>query len=232
MTRAQIYTLLTDPNGLLSGVQIDETIFENLLDIVQMQVEGVRPWVWIRDSDATQTASPGDTFTTQKTLAATFSTWYEESALRLVDVNNNELTLLEVPYADRFKYRNTSGRFAVDYPNSKFYLLGTITQSYTIYQNFIKVPTLVSSDASASWVFPVRFHKILALMVAVLWRKGIDYDVFNNVLGDNQASQAKMMLDIMTRWDSELQANMQRGKDPFDSNSIGSGSTNGGAIAM
>lgn len=229
MTRAEIYTMLTSTNGLLSGILLDETIFENLLDIAQMQYEGMRPWVFLRSEDVTQTASPSDTFTSAKILASTFARWYEESSLQLLDASNNAFNLYEIPFSQRYIYQKQLGRFCVDYPNNNFYLMGTPTQSYTIKQSFIKVPTLVSSAATASWIFPARFHKILALMVAVMWRKGIDYDIFNAVQADAQAQQALGMYDVMSRWDSELQANMQRGKDPFNSSTIG-GFPSGGFV--
>jgi uncharacterized protein with GYD domain len=120
----------------------------------------------------------------------------------------------------------------VDYPNNNIYLLGIITQAYTIRQNYIKIPTLVSSADSASWVFPARFHKVLGLMVAVYWKLGVDYDLVSNAQANNQAAQYNALLDIMTRWDSNLQANMQRGIDPFNSNTIGSGSQSGGNVII
>jgi hypothetical protein len=230
MTRAEIYTLLTSTSGLLAGIQLDETIFENLLDIAQMQVEGMRPWIFLRSEDTTQTASPSDTFSTPKTLAASFSEWCEESPIELIDASNNAFFLTEVPFSERYKYRTSTGRFCVDYPNSLFYLLGNLTDAYTIKQSFIKLSTLVSSASTAQWIFPARFHKLLALTVAALWRHGVDYDIFNAAMADQQVKQAQQMLDIMTRWDSNLQYNMQRGKDPFNSNTIG-GFPSGGSVS-
>jgi len=230
MTRAQLYIFVT---SLLGGIEIDETIFYNFLDIAQMQLEGVRPWVKIRGYSSGLTASVGTTFNTSFALATDFNQWYdEEASIQLIDSNNSPLFFVEVPYDRRFQYRNANGRFAVDYSTNLFYIFGTITQSYTILQSYIKVPDLVSADATNSWVFPVRFHPMLGLLVAAFWRHGVDYDVFNNPMADKQIGQALAMLDVMKTWDSNLQASMQRGKDPFDSNSIGPGSANGGFVSM
>ena len=229
MTRDDLYTLTT---SLTSGVAIDTSLFDTFLDVAQMQLEGLRPWVILRTSNVSQSASPADTYQTAKTLATDFKEWWDEAPMQLLDVNNNPSYLWEVPFADRYLYQKTGQKFCVDYPNNVFYLLGNITQNYTILQNYIKIPTLVSSSASATWVFPERFHKILALMVAIFWRKGVDYDIFNQTLAGNQEQQVAAILDIMTRWDSNLQYSMQRGKDPFNAFSIGQGNTNGGNITF
>ena len=227
MTYQEIYDFTTK---LCSDQIIDTDSFNSFLDVAQMLVEDLRPWVLLHTEDATQSASPSDSFTTAKNLATDFKEWYSESPLQLVDANYGEIYLTEVPLADRFKYRQSGGRFCVDYKTGKFYILGTLTSAYTIHQNYINLPSLVS--AGNTWVFPERFHKILALTVASLWRHGIDYDIFNAVLADKQVQQAQAMIDLMTRWDSRLQQNMQRGKDFFDNNSIGQGSINGGVVSM
>lgn len=226
MTRADTYVFLT---SLLGGNQIDVDLFNTLLDIAQLNVEGLRPWVYTRAQDATQTISSGNLFTTAKTLASDFLSWYGESPLQLVDSNNNPTPLVEVPYAQRFQYKDGVGTFAVDYPNSNIYIMGTFSSAYTIYQNYNKITTLVSAAAGNSWVFPVRFHKILGLLVAVYWKLGVDYDIINNAQGNAQAEQAKSMIDIMTRWDSNLQKNMQVGIDPF-SRGVGNQSPTSGRL--
>lgn len=227
MTRSELYTLTTE---LTSGIEVPTTLFDQLLDIAQSQIEDIRPWVILRSEDYSQTCDSSNSFTTPKDLASDFKEFCEESPLKLINGEYNVMGLVEVPFSERFKYRSVSGKFCVDYQNSKFYLLGTISGSYTIYQNYIKIPLLVSDDNV--WVFPERFHKILAYMVAIYWRKGIDYDMFNQTLADNQSQVVRGIVDIMTRWDSNLQYSMQRGKDPFGYDTIGSGSTSGGQIQM
>lgn len=224
MQKSALYTFVT---SLLNEIQIDTTLFSTFLDVAQMRVEGIRPWVILRGQDNTQTASQGDTFLTSKNLATDFREWYDESPIQLVDSNNNPIGLVEVPFADRFQYRSSGGRFCVDYPNNKIYLLGNLTQSYTIYQNYIKVSTLVSTSDTTSWVFPERFHKILGLMIAEMWKNGIDYDVFTNSQATQQAGQAKAILDEMVRWDMRLQQNMTRGLDPFNQGTFNANNAGG-----
>ncbi len=212
MDRTGIYTFLT---SLLNEIEIDETLFESFLDVAQMRVEDLRPWVYLRAEDKTQTVPAGTSFTTQFTLPATFKEFYSETPLYLLDSNNNPLPLSEVPYGERYQYRNTNGKFCVDYSTGKIYLLGSFNQSYTLLITFIKVATLISAAAANLWVFPTRFSKILGLMIAEMWKKGIDYDVFSDAQASQQGQQAMAIFDLMTRWDSRLQQSMTRGIDPF-----------------
>jgi hypothetical protein len=227
MTKNELYILTTQ---LTSGIEIDLTVFDQFLDIAQSQIEDIRPWVILRGFDSSQTADSSNSFTTPKDLAVDFKEYCEESPIQLIDASNNVMGLNEIPFSDRFRYSTYAGKFCVDYANSNFYLTGTIPGAYAIYQNYIKIPALVSSGSE--WVFPERFHKILAFMVAIYWRKGIDYDMFNQTLADNQGAVVRGIVDTMTRWDSNLQYSMQRGKDPFNSNTIGQGSTSGGQVQM
>jgi len=229
MTREKLYDFVT---SLCGGEEIDITLFNTFLDVAQMRIEGLRPWVWLRATDSSQTVSPADNYTTAKDLGDNFFEWYEEAPLQLIDVNGNPSYLTEVPFSQRFQYQKMGGKFCVDYPNNNIYILGTITQAYTLYQNYIKNSELVSGDDNNEWIFPEKFHKILGLLLAIFWRKGVDYDVFNQTQADNQEQQVLAIYDVMSRWDSNLQANMQRGKDPFDNFSIGSGSQNGGFVTM
>lgn len=225
MTKSEIYTFVT---SLLNEIQIDVTLFTSLLDNAQMRIEGMRPWVILRGSDVSQTANVGDDFTTSKTLAADFREWYDEAPIQLISAQNTSLPLVEVPYADRYVYKSSGGRFCVDYANNRFYLLTTVQQPYTILQNYIKLSTLVSSADSATWVFPERFHKILGLMVAEMWKNGIDYDVISNSQATQQSAQAAAILNEMTRWDSRLQLNMTRGIDQSQNlNTFNTGLMNG-----
>jgi len=228
MTKSQLYQFVTSLTG---GVEIETTAFDLFLEIAQMRIEGLRPWVILRTSDTSQTVSPAEPLSVSYNFPTDFAEFYdEEESCQLVDSNGNPITLKEIPYAQRFRYKNANGRFCVDYANNKIYILGNINGTFTLNINYIGISTLVSIDDNNMWIFPPRFHKILGLMIAIMWRKGIDYDVFNQPLADNQEMQVREIYDIMTRWDSNLQYSMQRGKDFSSTNSIGAGSQSGGQV--
>ena len=131
--------------------------------------------------------------------------------------------------SQKFTYKDAGSKFYCDYSQSKFYLCGTITQSYTIHQFYIKKSTLVSAASSNIWTFPTEFHKLLALKIAIYW-KGIDYDMINNQNLQVLNAQYQMLYDQLTRWDSDLQE--QTGIDPFSGASGGAwiGNSDGGII--
>ena len=200
-----------------------------------MQVEGVRPWVLLRTEDASQTVPIGTTYTTSFTLPTGFLSFWGDNPLILTDSSNQPTYLAEVPYADRFLYQTTLGLFAVDYTNSLIYLMGSMPTAFTLHTNYIKVSTLVSAASTNTWVFPVRFHKILGFYIAVMWKLGVDYDIINNAQGNEQAKAAALILDVMTRWDSNLVNSMQKGKQfvgpSFNSGLISPNGSSGGFVA-
>lgn len=217
MTKAELYTLTTN---LCGGFEMDMTLFEQFLDIAQMKIEGMRNWVILKNEDASQSIAPGESFTSAKNLPTGFLNWADDdSPIQLIDANGNPLGYREVPLSKKYFYKQYGGVFFVDYILNKLYICGTITQGYTIHQYFIKESPLVS--AGNTWVFPERFQKILAFYAAIYWKLGVDYDVVSNTQGNNNASVANAIYDIMTNWDARLQEAQTRGLDPFNSDQPG-----------
>jgi hypothetical protein len=234
MKNSDLFIFLT---SLLNEIKIDATLFATFLDVAQMRVEDIRPWVVLRSEDKTQTVPAGTTYTTPFNFPAA-NDWKEfysadpvsDSQMFLLDSNNNQMGLKEVPFSSRFQFQNTFGKFCVDYVNSKIYLLGikSYGQSFTLQIPYIKTATLISSAPTATWALPTRYSKILSLQIAEMWKNGIDYDVFSDAQATKQGQQAMAILDLMTRWDSRLQLNMTKGLDPFG-NEIGANNTLNGS---
>lgn len=213
-TRADLYTFLT---SLLNDIQIDETLFETLLDACQTEVESIRPWVLLRAEDSSQQATSSTTFQSSFLLPADFKEWYGRTPIMLVDSDYNPIPISEVPFKDRFQYQKSGARFCVDYPNNKLYILGTLEKTYTIYMSYIKNATLISSSATQTWVSGWKnYTKLLALMMAEKWKNGIDYDVFSDAQANQQGKQAQALLQSMIVNDNRLQKGMQNAVDPFD----------------
>lgn len=209
MTKSELYTLTTSLNG---GYEIDNALFESFLDIAQMRIEGLRPWVILRTEDSSESVGSGDTYLTPKTIPSGFLNWGDDNfPIVILDSNNNPTYLREIPMSRKLEYKDSEGVFYCDYSTNKLYLTGKAVG--TIYKYYCKESPLVSG--SLDWAFPSRFHKILAFYVSVMWKLGIDYDVISNSQGNSNAGIALSILDIMTMWDTKLQESMTRGTDPF-----------------
>lgn len=217
MTRNDLYQFVSD---LLDGYNMSASLFDSFLDIAQATVEGQQPWRFLLNEDATQTWNPGDTFQTVKKIPSSFLNFESETPMVAADVNNNIIPLKEIPFAERFRYKDLVGKFCVDYITGNLYICGNPVQSYTLHQYFIKESPLVSYSTSGNypnaWIFPERFHKILALYVAIYFKLGPDYDIISNSQGNQFAAMAGTLLDLMTKWDARMQVSQTRGFDPFD----------------
>lgn len=224
MNFTALYTFVT---SLLFGYQMDVTLFQTFLDSSQQEVEGMasRPWVVLRATDNSQTCGPATNFQTAFNLgsvAAPFLKFYGYQPIVLVDINNNPYVLREIPFAQRFQYQSIFGTFCVDYKNKKFYIMGTIQQSFTINQNYIYRSPRFLEDGSNTWVFDQYdgdASKILGFMIALKW-KGIDYDIINLQNATQLGAQASGILNRLSALDFDWQVNMTVGVDPFGSGSV------------
>ncbi len=218
LTKQDIYNFVT---SLLNGSTVEQSLFDSLLDQAQFFVEGRKQWVALRKTDNSQTISPADTFLTPKDLPSDFKEWYSGGSqfipVILSDASyTRRVPYFEIPEGMKLMYKDMSQRFYCDYVNNKIYFCGPVSEAYTIFQQYIYQPTLISSGDSQTWVTPFqKFTRILGLLIAVYWKLGVDYDVISNAQANNQAAQAKEMLDIMDAWDLRLQQSMQAGLDPF-----------------
>lgn len=200
MTRSELYTFFVQLNG---DEQIDDTLFQAYLDIAQAYFEGIRPWMTLRKADSSETVTAGNTVDTAFDLPDDFNRWYDERrSIGLWDGTGLSY-VLQVPYALARVERGI--RFFVNYVTNTFGFSGTFPRSYSVYQFYIYTPPLVSATADSSWVFPVRFHKYLALAAAVFYKLGTDYDLVNNAQADQNAAMAKQLIDTAERWDDDLQ---------------------------
>lgn len=226
MDWTHLYSFVT---SLLFNYQMDVTLFQTYLDSAQAQIEGMRPWMILRANDASQTCGPSTTWQTQFNLGSTaqpflkFFQTVTTPAVSLVDSNNNPYPLREVPYAQRYSYQTVQGVFCVDYVNKKLYIMGNLTQSYTIVQNYIYRPAKYDPTLENTWIFDnydSTASQALGLLIALKW-KGIDYDLINLQNATQLGNAANVIIDRLTAWDADLQANAQSGVDPFGTGTVG-----------
>lgn len=210
MTGTELQTLFTSIN---LGYTIDDNLFYSLLSTVQAKIEAKREWNILKKQDNSETSLTSDTFQTQKTIPVDFLFWQSEDPIVLVDNNNPSdfVTYKEVPFAKRFLYQYQVYRFFCDYAAGKLYFGGNTDRTYTIYKNYIyQAPAITPAT---SWVFPDKFHPILAYGVAALHKLGVDFDDINKFSGDDNAKTFNELLKLMDSWDSRLSVGMMEGVD-------------------
>lgn len=206
---SDLYDLTTK---IMLGVSIDVTLFYQLLSQAQARIETMREWAILKKSDISQVANASDSFLTPKTLAPDFNFWQTEDPLILYRANSPQdfLQYQEVPFANRYFYQSDPWKYAVDYANFQFYLLGqALPSQYIIQQNYIYKPADVAQNTS--WVFPNHFHPVLAYEVGVMYELGTDYDDLKQATGGEKVKIRDSILEQMINWDARLQTQSLNG---------------------
>lgn len=225
MTKEQLQTFVT---SLLDGYEIEESLFDTLLNIAQAYWESRRPWMILRSEDTSQTIGTSNTYLTEKSLPADFRKWYTRFPIVLADENGNARQFLrEVPLNTKLAHKSNNTKFYCNYATKKFYVCGTPSQASTAHIYYIRKAPLVSEGNE--WEFDEEFHPLLGLSIAVYWKLGVDYDIINNAQGESNAALAAQMFSAMTEWDGDLQESSIQGQD-YGSDSSWSGNASGGVL--
>lgn len=212
---------------LTSSQEITDALFDSYCDTSQAYLEQMRPWMFIRGEDSSQTISGSLTLATRIPLPTNFRRWYDaKRSIQLIATlgpnSYDNLTLLEIPIAARFQSQFDSNKSFMDYAEMKFGITGTLTKTYTIYQFFIKImPLLSATDSEGNytttfWV-PDYYQNIVAYLNASFWQMGADYDVLSNPKGNKHAAIAASIINAMCGWDDDLAHNAQAGLNTFGS---------------
>lgn len=210
MKGSELQTLFTSIN---LGYTIDDSLFYSLLATVQAKIESKKEWNILKKQDNSEISLTSDTFQTPKLIPDDFLFWQSEDPIVLVQYENvsNFITYKEVPFAKRFLYQYQVYRFFCDYSANKLYLSGNTDTTYIIYKNYIYQAPAITADTS--WIFPAKFHPILAYGVAALHKLGIDFDDINKASGDDNARTFIELFRLMESWDARLTTGMMEGVD-------------------
>ncbi len=205
MNGLQLIQLLSK---ILGGENISQTYALQLFNITKDIIEDKRPWKKLSVENHALTVTGSNTYKNPFPLTDDFRRYLGESTLAqgsivLFDGNNNIQVLTEVPIENILFYKDTFGRFAVDYANDVFYITGVVPGTFNIYQYYIRTTDEIT--LTTKWQnFPKRYHPILAFDAACRWRLGTDYDDVNARNADDNGKVVNMMLDAMSSWDAEL----------------------------
>ncbi len=236
MNRNDLYNLV---NGIVYDT-VNSEVFDALLDTAQEYIEGQRPWMWLRKSDATQTVVGGSNIFTKYLLPTDFFKWYEDFPIKLAPPSNPQAVypLREVPIASQLIEQFNPWKFFCDYSKGELHLCGAQIAGLTIYQYYLYTPPLISANSVVggsvvypnSWVFPEKYHKILAWIIASFYKNGVDYDPLNAQQSVGDMNIMMRMYDSMKKWDDELQNGSITGLDsplPASPSMPGYGNPNG-----
>lgn len=178
---------------------IDEDRAYELMELSKNKVETELKLEILKDMDETQTANPGDTYLSMKTL--------NTEARQLLKLTVGLIPYIPVPFMNRENFRNAARRYYIDWKNKQFALCGTIASTQTIRQYFLTKTTRITSsnaDDATTIVWPDEFKPLLAFMMAGIYQGNIDPDDIAVRQSVQQFVQGQMLLDAMIAWDQDI----------------------------
>lgn len=177
----------------LADDALDETTEYFLLNEVKDDLECDEEWKILKTLDETQSANPGDTYLTMKTLPADFGLPSQDG----IYVGTDVLPYIEVPFEDRIRWQFASHRYYIDEGSGTYAICGSPNPGGTIHFFYQKTSATLAKDGAA-WIFPARFHPILPMLMV---RKFFAID---------QPDKARAWDDRWTTWITEKQSIMRR----------------------
>lgn len=98
--------------------------------------------------------------------------------------------------------KDTGGYYYIKHATNEIAFTGEADQTYTIYLGYIGFSDPITEDDE--WIFPARFHPILAYIASAMEKGGINYDdIFAQMAPENRA-QAQAIMSSMVMWDDRL----------------------------
>lgn len=209
MNGAALYELFSE---LLSGLEINSTLFYSLLNTARRNTELLRYWRKLRRLDSSKTVGPTSSFSTRVDLPDDFVRYLPPrtglqgafmSPVQLVDASGTVcFNLREIPLDEVQANYGGTGVFAVDYDNDELVIVGIYDQQYTVHQHYQRNPGDIT--ASTGWVFEDLYARMLVHDAAAMYELGADYDDQNARMGNTNAAIAERTRAGMIAWDSSL----------------------------
>ena len=218
MTGTELTTFVTGLNG---GSTIDATLLASLLVTSQAILEEERPWMVLRKTDTSKSASGSNTWQTSIDISTItdFSRFYDDFPVILFDGNDRREYYRQVPFDRRLEYKDIGNTFCFDENAKLIYLNGVVPFSGTLYINYVSTSTAIDpTSASTIWpLFPTRFHYVLGFYAIGIFKGAVDYDSINKqMLPENRATLGALK-NAMETWDNERQLSSLSYNDPTES---------------
>lgn len=229
MPGSQLSTLCTELNG---GASIGETLLFQFINMARALVEQRRPWMILRKTDTSKTATTANTWQTSVDLSSItdFSRFYGDCPVKLFNTGTEvSYEYRQVPWSERLSYVREAGTFVFDEANKLLYLNGTTPFAGTLYIDYIKDgATLTEDSVATAWPFPSWSHLLLAFYAVAIYKGGVDYDDLNARMAPENRATAAELMRALENWDNEKQLSAQQNTDPYRNR--GDGGFRSGAI--
>ena len=209
MTGAEIITFFED---LVDDDSLDEDYELSLLNFCKDLIESDRPWRILIKEDSSNTLSSSDTYLTSKDLPDDF---FSDVKLIVGSESDNSYEEYDpIAFEERRFYKNHQ-KYYIDLVNDKFYVCGEVDTPKTIYLYHTYLTDDIATDTSPVW--PAKFHKLIAFLMAGIHKAGVDADVINvgQALVHNKSGM--LLWSAMVNWDAKLKLRSMNQSTPMRS---------------
>ncbi|OLS16010.1 MAG: hypothetical protein RBG13Loki_0388 [Promethearchaeota archaeon CR_4] len=192
----------------LIGDTFDVTHTYQLLTQAKNHIETTLKLAVLQAYDSSQTASPGDTYLTLKSLPSDF-----KSMNKLVLSNGSTTTTYyPIPMSKREMMQKVARRYYIDYKrmvqgSTALGLCGSIGTAQTIgmhYQASTPALTEVNEGTTGVVLWPDEFQPIIAYQAAKIIQANTDADEINFRMSKEQEAEYQRLLDALIAWDHEI----------------------------
>ena len=187
-----------------------------LLNIIKDMIEGDRPWRMLIKEDSSQTFGAGEDYTDSKDLPSDF--FYDVKLKLGIAANDDYLEYEPCAFEER-RQSVGSQRYCVDVANSKLYILGTVSKTYTIYLYYVYKTDEITLTTSPVW--PTKFQRLIPLLMAELWKSGLDSDVWNIQQALSFSKYGQILYNQMIEWDASLKLQSMNHSTPYHRSRMG-----------
>lgn len=209
MTPQALYDLTTE---LLDGNAMNETTWNQLVNMARMTREGARDWQILKKKSTALSWLTTDNINVTKSLAAVtgFLRPIKQTAkshpIIFLDANGNKAGFAdEVLMEQQYDKNNVSGFFTVDYGAKTLAFTAPAPQTLTAVLFYIQSSgNLDIADDTTAWKFPAEYHPLLAYDVANMQKGGIDYDDINARMVQFARIDAQGLENAMIMWDERI----------------------------
>lgn len=204
--------------GLNGGASIDATLLDVLVSTAKSVLEGERPWMVLRKTDTSKSATTSDTWQTAIDLSTItdFSEFYSDTPVVLFDGSNARSYYRMVPWDRRLDYKDASDTCVYNANTKQLYLNGTVSVNGTLYIAYKSTSTEIdlTSDTAIWSLFPLRFAPLLGYLATEFHKGAVDYDdITKNMLPAHRAIYT-ILKQSMIDWDNALQQSSIEWNDP------------------
>ncbi len=189
---------------------VDDDLALDLLNTVKDMVEGDRPWRMLVKEDSSQTFGASDTYLTSKDLPDDF---FSDIKLKLGTESSDDYIEYDSCELEERRRFSASQRYCIDLAGEVFYVLGSVSQTYTIYLYYIKETPAITLITSPVW--PTKFQRLIPLLMAEIHKGGVDADTWNLEQALRLSKPGLILWKAMQNWDSVLKLKSMGGRTPI-----------------